>query len=371
MQRFVKAGRQADLYGTRTEEPLVRFFDKEDLPDCIDAVRSHIARTEGLDRLELHGDATDDLALSDCRAVRIYGRRTGASAALVEPLAGGLSDSRTLKVALKDSAGDSTGTVVIKLGDLRRVTREARRYEQLAARLPVGLGAHILYVVQAGAGRRGALVYQLADEHSQSLFSLLQRGESAALRATDRLTERLQAWVADAPEVPRTLIDLRRPLIADLALRNAHVPIPLERDVDLVVREAMAHGDLHGLNILVNHRGEPTLIDYGEVRRANAALDPVTLELSVVYHPAMAGRLGGWPTEDQARSWPDLDTYCGGCPVEDFVRKCRSWAYAVSSGEREVLATAYAYSMRQMKYAEATRPVALAVAASAYATLTA
>ena len=28
----------------------------------------------------------------------------------------------------------------------------------------------------------------------------------------------------------------------------------------------MQHGDLHGLNILVDSRGEPVVIDYGELR---------------------------------------------------------------------------------------------------------
>jgi len=125
----------------------------------------------------------------------------------------------------------------------------------------------------------------------------------------------------------------------------------------------MAHGDLHGLNVLVTPEGEPTLIDYGDVRRANAALDPVTLELSVVYHPAMQGHLGGWPSEMQAENWGDIDVFCSGCPVEAFVRACRAWAVNVSAGEQEVLATAYAYSVRQVKYGNASLPLALRVAA--------
>jgi hypothetical protein len=80
------------------------------------------------------------------------------------------------------------------------------------------------------------------------------------------------------------------------------------------------------LNVLVNPHGEPTLIDYGEVRRANAALDPVTLELSAVFHPAMIGKLAGWPSEAQANAWHDLDAYCDGSPIDGFVRECRAWA---------------------------------------------
>ena len=131
MQRFFEAQRGGDLYGTRTQEPLVRFFPKEDLPDCIDAVRSHIARTEVLDQLELEYPTGLSLSLSEERALRIYGRRTGAARAVVETLDGGLSDSKTFKVSLTDAAGDSTGAVVRrKLGDLRKVIREAGRYDE-------------------------------------------------------------------------------------------------------------------------------------------------------------------------------------------------------------------------------------------------
>jgi DNA-binding NarL/FixJ family response regulator len=369
MPTFLQANRDGDLYGRGTEEQLVQFFPKERLPDCVDAVRSHIARLEGLDRLELQVTHGSELSLSDQRALKIYGRRTGASRGVAEPFDSGLSDAKTHKVSFTDVDGGSTGTVVAKLGDLRRVVREAAKYEQLAAMLPVGLGAHQLYVVQVGAGRRGALIYQLADEYTRSLFGLIAAGDPAAVAATLRLRQRLGEWATDARVVVRSLAELRRPLISDLHLRAVEFEIPDERGIELEMRETMTHGDLHGLNVLVNQRDEPTLIDYGEVRRANAALDPVTLELSIVYHPAMEGKLGGWPDAEKAAAWRDLDAYCTGCPAAEFVRTCRAWAYEVSAGESEVLATAYAYSLRQLKYAGPTAPVAEAVARGAHAAL--
>jgi hypothetical protein len=258
--------------------------------------------------------------------LRIYGRRTGASLAKVESLAGGLSGARTLRVPFQDATGASTGTVVVKLGALGSVAREAARYDEVAPLLPVGLGAHVLFVVGAGAGKRGALVYQLADEHTETLFGLLERQDDAALKAAQRLRARLNEWVADAPIVRRALTDVRRPLVSDLKLREADLDHSGVRGIEVEVRESMAHGDLHGLNVLVNPHGEPTLIDYGEVRRANAALDPVTLELSAVFHPAMIGKLAGWPSEAQANAWHDLDAYCDGSPIDGFVRECRAWA---------------------------------------------
>jgi CheY-like chemotaxis protein len=366
MQRFFQANRDADLYGTLTEQPLVQFFPKEDLPDCVDAVRSHTARTEVLDQLELDLPSDLELSLSEQRALKIYGRRTGASRGIVERLGGGLSDAKTLRLSLVDAAGNRTGVVVAKLGALGKVVQESNRYEQVAAMLPVGLGAHVLHVVRAGAGKRGALIYQLADEHTETLFGLLEDDDSAAVAATERLQGRLTDWVAAASTDERSLSEIRRPLISDLELRDAGVTIPDERDILVTVRSSMAHGDLHGLNVLVTPEGEPTLIDYGEVRRANAVLDPVTLELSAVFHPAMEGRLGTWPTEAQCRNWADLDAYCENSPIGDFVRTCRHWAQAVMASDAEVAATAYAYSLRQAKYGNPSLPLALAVVEGTY-----
>jgi CheY-like chemotaxis protein len=361
---FLQHSRVSDLFGTQTDQPLVQFFPKEDLPDCIDAVQTHIAKTAALDSFELRGV---ELPISDQRALKIYGRRQKASLGVVEALDGGLSDAKTLKMSLIDPNGADGGKVVVKLGSLTSVIREASKYETVAARLPVGLGALVLHVVRAGAGKRGALVYQLADEHTRSLFGLIDaREDSEAARVVVRLQERLSVWAASAPEVVRDLAALRRPLVSDMELHQAGTVVPIERSIEVNVKDAMSHGDMHGLNVLVNNQNEPTLIDYGEVRKANAALDPVTLELSMLYHPAMVGKLAGWPTEEQASVWYDLDQYCVGCPVEGFVRACRGWAIAVSAGREELLATAYAYSIRQTKYGDNNKALAMSVALGAF-----
>lgn len=367
MQDFFQASRAADLYGTRTEQPLVQFFEKERLLDCVAAVRTHIARTVQLDLLEVRRPTDVELSLSQERAVRIYGRICGAFVATLHPLDGGLSESRTFRAGFADQTGGSAGSVVIKLGSLQSVLREAARYGDVAAKLPVGLGAHILSVVDAGAGKSGALIYQLADEYDSSLFALLRDRDAVAATAVQRLRGRLYDWVKDEPVIVKPLSEIRRGLIADLKVREADRSYSAERGIDISIRQSFVHGDLHGANILVTSRGEPTLIDYGEVRRANAALDPVTLELSAVFHPAMAGHLGDWPSQGQCGNWVDLDAYCVGCPVEDFVRECRAWAYDVSGSDFEVPASAYAYATRQTKYREATRPLAEAIADSTLA----
>src|SRR5271165_5427501 len=89
VQNFFKASRVGDLYGTQTEQPLVQFYAKWDLPDCVDAVRTHVARTATLDQLELELPSDLPLVMSEERALKIYGRRIGAVRGLVERLPGG------------------------------------------------------------------------------------------------------------------------------------------------------------------------------------------------------------------------------------------------------------------------------------------
>ncbi len=369
MHKFFGVAGTADLYGERSEHALVLFFEKEKLPECVEAVKAHIAKTEALDRFSLEGDNLG-LGLSEERALKIYGRAQGAQRGVVSALDGGLSGTKTLKLELRDGAGDDLGRTVAKIGDLRRVLREANRLSQIAARIPVGLGAQLLEVVHAGTALRGALIYQFASEYTATLAGKLIAGEDAAAAAvTNALRQGLSTWTRDAPIVDKRLVDMRRPLVSDVALVAANVNIPDERPVEIRVREAMAHRDLHGFNVLVNDRDEPTLIDYGEVGKANAALDPVTLELSILFHPGIAEAFSDWPSEEQAKSWVDLDAYLVGCPVPEFVNAARRWAVEAAAGTDELIATAYSYALRQAKYQNPNTDLALAFTNGAHGTL--
>jgi hypothetical protein len=68
-----------------------------------------------------------------------------------------------------------------------------------------------------------------------------------------------------------------------------------------------------------------------------------------------------WPTEAQAATWGELDSYVYGCPAEAFVRECRAWAERSGAGPREVAATAYSYLLRQLKYDGTDKVLALAL----------
>ena len=109
------------------------------------------------------------------------------------------------------------------------------------------------------------------------------------------------------------------------------------------------------------------MIDYGDVRLAAVGTDAVMLELSLLFHPAGRAISRGWPSPDAAGHWFDLDEYTAACPFASFVRATREWALANGVGVRAVRATAYAHSLRQLKYPDVAPELAVAIARSAVA----
>jgi hypothetical protein len=219
--------------------------------------------------------------------------------------------------------------------------------------------------VFAGAGSSGGLFYQLAHEYRESLFDILAIDQKRAAHVVTRLKQKLKQWRDGAPSRSLTVKDIREAVLSDsqisvVAPELAGVSWDRFENYGLQIRECCQHRDLHGLNVLVEG-DEPVLIDFGEVDTAAACFDPITLELSLIFHPSSENIRGEWPTAMQAEKWYDLDLYINGCPVPNFVRNCREWALEAKFGNRELYANVYAYCARQLKYAETNHSLALAL----------
>jgi hypothetical protein len=116
------------------------------------------------------------------------------------------------------------------------------------------------------------------------------------------------------------------------------------------VAKSCIHGDLHCGNVLVKSDGGAVLIDFGDAGPGYTCLDPLALELSLVFHPD-AAKLG---LRDNllARldAWPDIDEFAPGDRLKPTITACRNWAHDVGGGDQSVLGAAYAYVFRQLKY---------------------
>jgi hypothetical protein len=79
-------------------------------------------------------------------------------------------------------------------------------------------------------------------------------------------------------------------------------------------------------------------------------LDPVSLELSLLFHPDAPKWESDWPLNDQLARWADFEVYEQDCPFPQFIRTCREWAVEVARGNRDVFACAYAYAASQARF---------------------
>ena len=369
LQQMLELAGEEDFLGVGSDEPLLSFFDKSQLSECLAKIESVKNGADELGAIEIpQGVSRTDLTPEQARAIRVFARRRSARVARVSRLGGGLSDTVVLRVQLEGQNGERLARVVAKLGRISRVVDESNRYQQLiSGTLGLGVCPGIIDTVLAGAGQVGGLFYELAREYPGTLLESVEDPKAASIVA--QLQEQTSRWRSGAPTTTVGVAKIRRALIDDATMRVAANDVldweRVERIESLNVqsRWCTQHGDLHGLNVLVTDGGQPLLIDFGKAARLSAAVDPVTLELSPLFHPDSGLRNQDWPSVEQATRWHVLDVYVDNSPIADYVRRCREWAYdeGTSAGDNEVAAVVYAYAARQLKHPGVNRDIAVAL----------
>lgn len=347
-----------DPFGDGDPMGLVSWIDKDDVSAWQDFVVRFDARLNGLLTV---ADVRTNSALSPMalRALQIYA--AGCAAVVVDCIdAKGYSSAETVRATFRNATGQAVATTFVKVADHQAIASEGRRYDQfVSAQLDhrdcVPVAARLLGNLQS----KGALINKLARADCISLFSFLKGNETDTL-IVEQLRSALAPWEQQQEAELVTLGDLRRQRISDnrlseellkaglstfMELHDLHT---LERST-LPVVTAVQHGDLHGENILVQE-GRPTIIDYGDINRWPRALDPLTLEFSLVFHRDGPAHKRDWPSLEEAAAWPDLDAYAAGSPYTDFVCACRSWTEAAD--RTQAMAAAYGHIMRQFKFAD-------------------
>lgn len=363
VRTLIRDAETADPYGAGADFAMLSCFPNEELPECRRELTLALERSASVAGLPVTGADAAELATSEVRAIQVFARSCGGSAAQVAGMDGGMSGAKTLRVTVR-ADGQEIALVAAKLGSRERVLEEANAYRQASIRLPVGLGVPLSSTVDAGASGVGGAFYGLAVDYTRDLFECLEHAPADAQAVVRSLQKRLAPVYDNASERERTLLELRRNIVFGADARDAG---PLETailELDLrkiATTECLQHGDMHGKNVLVNPVCEPMLIDYGDVRRTTGCLDPVTLELSAVFHPAAQTARGNWPTEVQAASWSDLEAYVEHCPFGDYIRACREWTTTVATGRDEVDAVVLAYCLRQLHFPGCPEPIAAAM----------
>ncbi|MDH4983969.1 response regulator [Aminobacter anthyllidis] len=359
-------GKRGDIHSCGREDPLYQVFWKDKMTACIAAVRAfrgEVRQTEGIHLAQVGVQA--NLRAEEVRLLKLFGRRHGGARVEVRVLQGGLSGARVFRVSVLNAAGAVTIMSVARIGNFQDVAAERDKYRTEIVKLANGAFPPVTAEFSHGAAGFAGIFYQVVGTEVRSLFDELTANPAAAAGAVDRLRTDQATWHG-ARQVERVRVAaVRRTMIGDVALQTA---IPHLDDIDLAavenvevdVARCVQHCDLHCGNVLFDNSGRPMVIDYPDTGGAIASLDPIALELSTIFHKDAPDR-AGWPSEARADQWTDLDAYCAGSAYEPFIRSCRAWAAGVAASQGEVLAVAYSYVVRQLKYDDTDKVLARAI----------
>ena len=364
----LSSGPTRDVLGTGEPYAMTQLLPKDQLAACVELIGSFNTELAALDAIQIDlSSENTTLDYVEQRALRLLARPLQGTNIEARAL-GGLSGARTLRTIVKNDQGDLLGTYFVKIGSGADMEKERRNNDlHVNPLLRMGTYPTLIRVIEAGIGTREALVYQLADEYVESLFDVLARCESEAVAIVQTLRGILAPWSKLAEMEVYRVQELRALRMDDVAFqpyRDALGSTECFEEIAQEIATSCQHGDLHGFNVLCDGLGNAVVIDFGNVGRAPSCIDPIVLELSVLFHKDSPFQGHPWPTNDQSEAWFDLEDYLQGCPVPNFVKACREWAHEASR-PAGLTAVLYAEAVRQLKYKDTNHDRALGIARAA------
>lgn len=356
---------QIDIWGEGKRTGNIQFLNKYYMNECPEKLESIANAIERLSDVEMDRNGVD-LNIAEDRLIRIFAKRFNGVHCKVRSLGGGLSSARVIRLLVTDDRGVHLINAVAKLAELREVHKEGENYENYIARLQATVSPRKLATLEFGAYTLAGIFFSLEDGFDESAIDVVKDAPERIIPMIRNIQAATTPWVDGVPQTRNTIKQFRQKLLGDELFAEIQRSFGLDwaprfEDRAIQARWACVHGDLHSCNILVSANGAIVLIDYGDVGEGPASLDPVTLELSLLFHPGATSAAGAWPSINQAKAWGDLDAYLIGCPFPKFVCECRRWALCVAAGKREVAASAYSYLIRQLKYKNTNKALAVAL----------
>ena len=364
----LSSGGAQDILATGESYGMTRLLTKDKLLTCVERLEAFNLELAILDTINIElSSSKDGLDQIEQRALQLLARPLGGTSIEASAL-GGLSGAQTLRTSVKDDQGRTLGSYFVKIDLRANMKKERENYDQyVSPLLKMGHYPALGRNIEVGIGKREALFYQLADEYTESLFSVLEVSESTAVAVVRALRDIFAPWAEVSEKKVLRVGDLRAQRIDDSAIQPYRDALGATEEFEESEQEmtiSCQHGDLHGFNVLCNESGTAVVIDFGNVGPAPTCIDPIILELSVLFHRDSPFRSISWPTKEQAGAWFDLEEYLRGCPVPEFIRKCREWASEIG-GPTELPPIVYTEAVRQLKYEDTNRERALGIAHAA------
>ncbi|WP_294338924.1 phosphotransferase [uncultured Sphingomonas sp.] len=353
---LAKFGNQVRLWGDGTEVETVSFFLKEEVDELLSRVRALAEIYANMSAVAINTRGKD-LGLSPVQEqmLKTFARMADGVACDVSLLSGGLSDAKVVKTTAMDRGRKPQVLCAGKLGPSEVIASEQAAYEKHARKLGIGACPTVYCAIDMGVGQNGAIFYTLTDDDTKSLFERLAADPGIGEVVVGRVRAGLQRWTEAATVDFARIADIRRRLVDDddAAAIEAKFGIAALRKIEekaVQASQSCIHGDLHCGNVLVKSDGDAVLIDFGDVGPGYTALDPTALELSLVFHPDAAKFGLRDNLMGNLEAWPDVEGFVRDDRLKPMITACREWAHDVAGGDQSVLASAYAYALRQLKY---------------------
>jgi CheY-like chemotaxis protein len=352
---FLGGSQQVDIWSEGHQTQTVSFLQKYKFGDFRERIEPMCKAVWNLSEVELHLLSNFSLTTEFTRLLRIFCLKYEGARCQIGLVGGGLSSAKVYRLRVTSSDGALIHNAIVKLGSRSEIKAEGERFETYISRLDASATPRKLCVLEFGAKLQAGIFYQLAADFSMDGFSISLSNPVLAATIPSQLKELMNPWRVEVPQTRHTIRDIRRVLLSDGDLRTVLAVHPTLWTTEFEARQIQVHwccihGDLHGKNVLISDAGRCVLIDYGDVGMGTAAIDPITYEFSLHFHPDGPLKNCAWPTTDQAAHWADLSVYLVNCPIPEVIRDIRAWTSQTAAGNREVAASAYAYLIRQYKY---------------------
>ncbi len=369
-ERFVigllnKYSLRKDYWGSNEEFPGLMVFKKIDLPELLKFVSECQEKYRNLGNIELRG--TGHLAPEEQRILKMFTQRTGGQICKFNVLKGGLSDVRVFSLEILSGYEASLNLAVARIGNRSKISEESRKYDSMVGALGIGSFPSKLCLLEYGAKNSSAIFYRLANNHDQSLFDLTKTTPESCLTVINNLRETLKPWETGSTVIRKKISEIRQCLLKDAHKEAIKETFSLSwideiEDLTISVRWGRTHGDLHGGNILVSKDLIPVLIDFGDVSEGALPLDVSTLLLSHFFHPETANELissiGVYKITASIENLKFPAEWSLSEPMNFIIQWLTSHS---SESARTIYASIYSYTLRQLKFEDTNKELALAL----------
>ncbi len=355
IRKLVSRGQQVDLWGTGENIATVEYFLKTEVNDILLRIEQNIKKIEKTESIIINKRLEEiNLNLEQERILKVYARLNDGVACNISKL-GGLSGALVLAVSVIDSSGTIRANCGAKLGKVDKVDKEIAAYNKEVKNLKIGAFAHVLNYICHGLHGHSGIFYALAEDYKSTLFDVLKSDVDSANKAISIVRDSFYLWFQNTSLKTVQIKDIRKTFVSDdtfntyVEQNNLSFLYEIEES-EVMINTSCIHGDLHGGNILVNDSSSPVLIDFGDCGEGFSCLDPITLELSLIFHPdgEQLPFSGGLLTAID--NWTDLGAFTEESLINEYISFCRGWAFDVAGSDMALLAVAYSHTIKQLKY---------------------